>query len=569
MWGQGTKMPSVSFNRKKVKLKKLLGIRARLALLALILVAPLMLERARSLEATRSKQVALASQEFASLAQHSADAQREVFSSVETMLKSTGYIVASAGDVGRSCDILRASLPVNLPWIRSLLIVGKEGRVQCSTSDRFVGVDLSDRDYLKKARESRDLVFSNLLFAKLTSEPVMIAAYPVSAIKSDADTVVLAAVNLDWMSKIMGNLGGRPGVSAVVVDSAGTILAAPPDQASLIGHPLSTVPPMSSIAEKAIGSDQPQGSFSWVATDGSKRGISYARIPGTESRLIVSIDETRVSAAINREIRTAYLQLGFVCLFVLLGALIAAEKLIIQPIEMLVAMAKRFGQGDWPVRAARKALPAEFVPLARAFNAMAGQLGQRERELVATNDRLTVMASIDMLSGLANRRGFQSRLDFEWMKAQQDDNELSVLMIDVDHFKLFNDSYGHPEGDACLTRLGEILAGIALQTMGFAGRYGGEEFCLLLPNTALHRAVDIGEMVRVAVENIAMPHVTSSYQTVTVSVGVACTKPTPAQRPLDLIEAADAALYAAKRRGRNAVVQHGFVRLTDGIALAG
>ena len=101
----------------------------------------------------------------------------------------------------------------------------------------------------------------------------------------------------------------------------------------------------------------------------------------------------------------------------LLGALIAAEKLIIQPIEVMSAMAKRCGQGDWSARAARKALPAEFVPLARAFNAMAAQLSQRERELVATNDRLTVMASIDMLSGLANRRGFQSRLDFEWLKA--------------------------------------------------------------------------------------------------------------------------------------------------------
>ena len=75
--------------------------------------------------------------------------------------------------------------------------------------------------------------------------------------------------------------------------------------------------------------------------------------------------------------------------------------------------------------------------------------------LVAANDRLTVMASIDMLSGLANRRGFQSRLDFEWMKAQQQvDCELSLLMIDVDHFKLFNDTYGHPEGDACLTPAG-------------------------------------------------------------------------------------------------------------------
>ena len=144
-------------------------------------------------------------------------------------------------------------------------------------------------------------------------------------------------------------------------------------------------------------------------------------------------------------------------------------------------------------------LPSEFVPLARAFNAMAAQLSQRERELVATNDRLTVMASIDMLSGLANRRGFQSRLDFEWMKAQQYDSELSLLMIDVDHFKLYNDTYGHPEGDACLSRLGETLAGIAADTMGFAGRYGGEEFCLLLPNTDAARALEIGEMVRAAV----------------------------------------------------------------------
>ncbi len=118
-------MSRVSFNRKRAKLKKLVGIRARLALLALILVAPLMLERARSLEDTRAKQLALASAEFTSLARHSADTQREVISSVETVLKSAAYIRASAGGVGRSCDILRASLPAHLPWIRSLMIVGQ------------------------------------------------------------------------------------------------------------------------------------------------------------------------------------------------------------------------------------------------------------------------------------------------------------------------------------------------------------------------------------------------------------------------------------------------------------
>jgi diguanylate cyclase (GGDEF)-like protein len=556
-------MSRVTFNRNRVKLKKLLGIRARLALLALILVAPLMLERARSLENTRAKQIALAAAEFSNLAQHSADTQAEVISSVETMLKSAAYIRASGG-VGRSCEILRASLPLNLPWIRGIMIVGKNGLVQCSTLNTLVGFDISDRDYFKKARDSRDFVFSDFLSAKSDGRPIIMAAYPVSAINAEEDSIVVAGINIDWMSKIMSNLGGRPGIAAVLIDSAGTVLAAPADQAGMIGQALDTVPLLSAIAEKAIGSDNAEGSLSFVAADGLQRTVSFARIPGTQSRLIISIDEAKVTAAINREIRTAYLLLGFVSLFVLLGALIGAEKLIIQPINLMTGMAKRFGQGDWSARAAGSRLPAEFVPLARAFNAMAAQLSERERELLASNDRLTVIASIDMLSGLANRRGFQSRLDFEWMKAQQHDSELSLMMIDVDHFKLFNDTYGHPEGDVCLSRIGQALAAIAAETLGFAGRYGGEEFCLLLPNTNAGRALEIGETVRAAVQDLALPHCTSGYQTVTVSIGVASTKPNDVQRPGDLIEAADAALYAAKHRGRNAVVEHGFVRAADG-----
>jgi diguanylate cyclase (GGDEF)-like protein len=564
-------MSGVSFNRNRIKLKKLLGIRARLALLAVILVAPLMLERARSLEDTRARQIAQASEDFANLARHSADAQREVISSVETILKSAAYIRASAGGIARSCDMMRASLPANLPWIRALLIVGGNGRVQCATTNAFVGLDLSDRAYLKKTRETRDFVLSDFLFAKPTNSPTVMAAYPVSAINDESDSVILAAVSLDWMSKILGNLGGRPGVMAALIDSTGTIMAAPADQASMIGRSLDNVPLLSAIADKALSSDATDGSIAFSSTDGSRRALSFIRIPGTQSRLIVSIDEAKVTAAINREIRTAYLQLCFVCLFVLLGALIAAEKLIINPIEVMTGMARRFGEGDWSARVAGSRLPSEFMPLARAFNAMAAQLSQRERELVATNDRLTVMASIDMLSGLANRRGFQSRLDFEWMKAQQYNSELSLLMIDVDHFKLYNDTYGHPEGDACLTRLGETLAGIAADTMGFAGRYGGEEFCLLLPNTGSVKALEVGETVRAAILDLGLPHATSCHQTVTVSIGVAATLPNDGQRPGDLIEAADAALYAAKHRGRNTVVEHGFAKLVDeaGMAMAG
>jgi diguanylate cyclase (GGDEF)-like protein len=563
-------MSGASFNRNRVKLKKLLGIRARLALLAVMLVAPLMLERVRSLENTRATQIAQASEEFIGLARRSADTQSEVVSSVATMLKSAAYIRASGG-IGRSCEILRASLPTTLPWIRSIMFVSKDGLVQCSTLNIQVGLNIGERDYFKKTKATRDFVFSDYLFGMTNNRPMMMAAYPVSAINPDQDAVVVAGINIDWLSKIMTNLGGRPGISSLLVDSTGVVIAAPADQTSMIGRPLDNIPLMSAIAEKAMTSDAPQGELSFVAVDGTKRSLSFARIPGTESRLIVSIDEAKVTAAINREIRTAYLQLAFVCVFVLLGALVGAEKLIINPIELMTGMARRFGEGDWAARVAKSRLPAEFVPLARAFNAMAAQLSQRERELIATNDRLTVMASIDMLSGLANRRAFQSRLDFEWMRAQQYDCELSLLMIDVDHFKLYNDTYGHPEGDTCLTRLGEALSAVAADTLGFACRYGGEEFSLLLPNTGAARALEIGEMVRAAVLDLGLPHATSCHQAVTVSIGVASTKPNALQRPIDLIEAADAALYAAKHRGRNTVIEHGFVQMVNeaGMALAG
>jgi diguanylate cyclase (GGDEF)-like protein len=560
-------MSGFGFKRKTTDLSKLFGIRARLALLALILVAPLMLERAHSLEETRNKQIALAYSEFSRIAQQSADSQRDAISSVETVLKSAAHIQASK--TGFGCETLQASLPVKLPWIRNLTIVGGDSRIKCATLDTLVGLDLSDRTYLKRARQARDLIFSDFLLSKNASVPVVIAAYPVSAVRPESDLVIVASVNLDWMSKVMNDLSGHHGIMAFLVDSAGTVMAAPADLTRMVGRPLDSVPALTTAVTRAINPDQQSGLISFPSPGGAQLTLSFSRIPGTESRLILIVDEARVAADINHDIRNAYLQLGFVCVFVLLGALLAAEKLIIRPIHTLVAAARRFGDGDWSTRAANSRLPAEFAPLGRAFDKMASQLSERERELLASNDRLTVMASIDMLSGLANRRGFQSRLDFEWMKAQQCNGELALLMIDVDHFKLFNDTYGHPEGDACLSRIGETLAGLASATAGFAARYGGEEFSLLLPATDTRRALEIGEMVRAAVQDLMIPHATSGHRAVTVSVGVAGVRPSEALDPSDLLEAADASLYVAKRNGRNAVAEHGLGQTAEnGVSIA-
>ncbi|QUS37582.1 diguanylate cyclase [Tardiphaga alba] len=562
-------MSRIGINRNKARLRGALGIRARLVLFALILVGPLMAERIRSLHVTRTQQIAEAARDFAGLAQHSADAQREVFASIEAVLKSSAYVYATAAQVNRSCAIMRASLRSNMPWLRSLTVAGIDGIPKCSTWPELIESDLNfgDRPYFKRAVATGEFTVSDYVFSRLTNLPTVMAAYLAPGQTKADDAVVLAAINLDWMSNLMSNLGERPGVTALLVDHAGTVLAAPPGSIGQVGRPMDDLAVLPLIETNLRNSQRQSGSLSFRADDGARRAVSFAMIPGTSAQLIVSIDEARVSAVADQDIRTAYIQLAIVCLFVLLGALVVAERMIIKPIRTMETMAKRFGRGDWSARMPGNRLPAEFVPLARAFYGMAAQLRGRERELRASNEQLTVLASVDMLSGLANRRGFQGRLDFEWLRAQRSGDDLALLMIDVDHFKLFNDSYGHPEGDACLARVGAELSALADRVSGFAGRYGGEEFCLLLPDTDTNRAIQIGEMVRAAIWSMMVPHATSTHQRVTVSVGVASAAPATLETARDLIEAADAALYAAKRRGRNTVVEHGFVR-TYGTAVS-
>ena len=550
------------FKRNSFRLHTIFGIRGRIVLLALILVVPLMLERARTLEETRARQTSQALAEFSALVQRAADSQREVIDSDQTMMKSAAYIRASVGDIGQSCTILHASLPKELPWIRSLSIASRDGMVRCSTFLPLVGRGLGDRDYFLQAEANGGFVFSDYLLAKTTGLPIMMVAYPVSALDRSQDAVIVAGINLDWLSRILNTVGDRPGISAAMIDRAGIIVAASEDRSRLIGHPVAEIPVLSTIAANSGALRESKGSLSFVADDGTTYRAQFAPVNETGSRLIFSMNEDLMTADIRRDIRNAYLQIALICALLLIGALFAAERLINQPIGALASVVRRFGKGDWSARATQNGLPAEFVPLAKAFDAMAGQLAKREGDLLDANDRLTVMASIDMLSGLANRRGIQSRLDFEWMKALQDDSELSLMMIDVDYFKLFNDTYGHPEGDACLARLGEMLAGVASESSGFAGRYGGEEFCLLLPRISREGALEIARTVRERVLQLAIPHATSRYQMVTVSIGVASVTADVSRHTRDMVEAADAALYAAKRRGRNAVAEHGTLSLT-------
>ncbi|GKQ53548.1 sensor domain-containing diguanylate cyclase [Bradyrhizobium sp. Ce-3] len=175
-------------------------------------------------------------------------------------------------------------------------------------------------------------------------------------------------------------------------------------------------------------------------------------------------------------------------------------------------------------------------------------------------DKLAALATSDGLTGLANRRHFDERLAEEWARAKRDGTPLSLFLIDVDHFKKFNDQYGHQAGDACLRSLARILVAQVRRPADLAARYGGEEFALLLPNTDADGCVEVGERVREALRELGMLHALNPpSRLVTVSLGGATNNPTQSVAGESLVAAADRALYAAKEAGRDRLVMSGQV----------
>ena len=175
-----------------------------------------------------------------------------------------------------------------------------------------------------------------------------------------------------------------------------------------------------------------------------------------------------------------------------------------------------------------------------------------EDRLEEANRNLLMLASTDGLTGLANRRSFDKALMRELARCSRDGLPLALLLVDVDHFKRYNDSYGHQEGDQCLKRLSHLLRGMARRPGDVAARYGGEEFAVILPNTGADGGLHFAESLRTAVEQLSIPHCRSSYGIVTVSVGIACETPVPGSDST-ILQHADAALYSAKAGGRNRV----------------
>jgi len=176
-----------------------------------------------------------------------------------------------------------------------------------------------------------------------------------------------------------------------------------------------------------------------------------------------------------------------------------------------------------------------------------------EHELLKMQKKLEALSFEDGLTGCANRRLFDERLQAEWKAARAVQQPLSLVLLDIDHFKQYNDLYGHVQGDTCLVQVAEALKHADLGVRGVVARYGGEEFALLLPDTDEAAAQVVAEKCRSAVEAQQIRHDNTPGKTVTVSVGVGTVIPPVDGEPRHFCDAVDKLLYTAKQGGRNRV----------------
>lgn len=194
-----------------------------------------------------------------------------------------------------------------------------------------------------------------------------------------------------------------------------------------------------------------------------------------------------------------------------------------------------------------------FIYLGHFFMAVVGMVGVILFWAMLGREyrRIHHQAVVDSLTGIANRRSFDMKIEEEFNRSMRNKEPLSLLMCDIDHFKQYNDNYGHASGDTCLTRVAQSIKGSVKRPADFCARYGGEEFVIILPETALSGAQQVAEKILDDIRQLNLPHLKSSEGKVTLSLGIAMHFDNSPESFETLIKQADSALYLAKQNGRN------------------
>lgn len=524
-----------------------LRLRTSLVLLLVIGVAVMALDRGREANRTRDRAVERASLDVQEAARSGADRQADLLAQARAIVQMAAELPATAPSAGSACHEPFKQTVAKLPWLRGMAVIGTDGIPICTSSDQPSRRSVADRPHFQEALRTGEPVLSDFVIGRLTGEPTIVLVQPRKR-EGRLESLIFASIDLQWLNRLAAETGAAFQARVLLADGNGTVLAAYPDPGKWTGRNLADNANLFKRLKSDGDSRLPE------TLDGEAQIVGHARLPETDAVLAVMVPYAEVIANANAEARYAVFKIGIAGLIALLSIWLGGELLVLGPLRTLGESAAKLGSGHLAERIATEGLAPELKRLADSFNAMAVQLHDRETDLRRTNELLLDLASKDGLTGIANRRAFDERIAAEWNRAGRDSRPLSLLTIDVDYFKKFNDRYGHLVGDACLREVAKTLSLSARRGGDLVARIGGEEFAVLLPNLDLEGAGRIAEALRERIEQLGVEHCESPLRIVTVSVGVAAARPVKGASFNALIDWADSALYEAKRAGRNRVV---------------
>ncbi|MFG1479233.1 sensor domain-containing diguanylate cyclase [Xanthobacter sp. V4C-4] len=398
-------------------------------------------------------------------------------------------------------DMLLFDRSASAEFLGSMLVLDTAGKVLFySGYTTPIAVDLSDRDYFTAQQNGPRPHFISVPFDSRvrSGDPSIALSRRLATLGGTFEGVAVAVVRLSYFRSLFGKLDLGPGSVVSLVRTDGTIIYRQPSVDGR-GNAGTNVANSRSF-QKSLA--QPGEGFITVASiDGVKRYFLSRRIGAFPLLLVVGI-------SVDQALRHWFIQA-----VILSGLTIAVCGLLLYVI----------------------------VNLRRAL-----------RHSYEMEEQLATMALTDPLTGMPNRRGFGMAAETEMRRAARDQKDLSLLMIDVDHFKQVNDRHGHPFGDQILAQIARQIQAAIRRPGDFAARFGGEEFVVLLPATGSDGALLIAERMRAAIADIAL--IKDGVEVgVTVSVGVSTARVMPGERVDALVSQADAALYEAKSAGRNRI----------------
>ncbi len=450
-------------------------------------------------------------------------------------------------------------------------LTNAQGQVTMATHDILVGLDISQRPWFAPSQKGPYVgdvhdaaMLSKVLPPSADGTPLRVLDFgaPILDANGQLHAILAAHVNWQWVHQVIGVLrheyAANEGLQVFILDRSGKVIHRPAGAEGLV--------------EPAAGQPWPTGRRISKWSDGRQYLSATATLDHPDTRTwlgwtIVVRQPREQALAATAATRDTMVWLGAVGALVSMGLIWLAAGRVSRPLQKLTLAAHRIREGAGDVNLPTLLESRELRSLSAALRAMTETLqdGQRElaqlnaaledkvkertQELEQANAELANLAQKDGLTGLFNRRASEERMDQEAVRHRRTGKPFSLLVLDIDHFKRINDTFGHAIGDEALRRVATGLQAHC-RSSDFVARIGGEEFMLLLPETDLAGALETGEKLRCAISELPIPGVGM----LTVSVGAAQSQPEINQAIRSVLKAADDALYRAKHTGRNRVV---------------